>query len=242
MSSYYQIIDGQRYDRRLLELANSFTKGRGEYRISFEEAQRLWAAAADGRGITPTELSTFQYLLQQLPWTDKSRSWMQAQLPPELSERAQTTEALLDRLQIEGLCVVYDETDIEEQEQLANNTLDYYTALAAALKSFLEDGTRIESPRSIIRETFGLFPDRIPDAEAQIATRLRDFLQSGELQLLPNEEWDEEEDYDFTPPEDRESTTENWIFSLRLPQLSDHIYWVVVDRSGKRAPYNYGFN
>jgi hypothetical protein len=44
------------------------------------------------------------------------------------------------------------------------------------------------------------------------------------------------------PPEQGESTQDNWIFVLHIPTLSDHIYWVIVDRRGSKAPYLYGFN
>lgn len=44
------------------------------------------------------------------------------------------------------------------------------------------------------------------------------------------------------PPEQGESTQDNWIFVLHIPTLSDHLYWVIVDRRGSQAPYLYGFN
>lgn len=44
------------------------------------------------------------------------------------------------------------------------------------------------------------------------------------------------------PPEQGESPEENWIFSIDIPSLSDHLYWIVVDRGGKRQAYVYGFN
>ena len=44
------------------------------------------------------------------------------------------------------------------------------------------------------------------------------------------------------PPEDGESPRDSWIFSLSIPTLSDHLYWVIVDKLGRRAPYVYGFN
>jgi hypothetical protein len=44
------------------------------------------------------------------------------------------------------------------------------------------------------------------------------------------------------PPEQGESTRDNWIFVLHVPTLSDHLYWVIVDRHGQKAPYLYGFN
>jgi len=44
------------------------------------------------------------------------------------------------------------------------------------------------------------------------------------------------------PPEQGESDQDNWVFVLYVPSLSDHLYWVIVDRQGKVAPYLYGFN
>jgi hypothetical protein len=44
------------------------------------------------------------------------------------------------------------------------------------------------------------------------------------------------------PPEQGESLQDNWIFFLSVPTLSDHLYWVIVDRKGQTAPYLYGFN
>lgn len=45
-------------------------------------------------------------------------------------------------------------------------------------------------------------------------------------------------------PERGESTADNWVFSLVLPSLSDHIYWVVIPKKPQTASlgYVYGFN
>ena len=44
------------------------------------------------------------------------------------------------------------------------------------------------------------------------------------------------------PPEQGEKHEQNWIFVLRIPSLSDHIYWIVVDKKGEISPFVYGFN
>jgi hypothetical protein len=44
------------------------------------------------------------------------------------------------------------------------------------------------------------------------------------------------------PPEQGEKYDKNWIFVLRIPSLSDHIYWIVVDKKGEIPPFVYGFN
>ncbi|MEO0585370.1 MAG: hypothetical protein AAF135_24365 [Bacteroidota bacterium] len=62
MSSYYLYRDGQRYDRQLLELATELTEGRGDGRISTEDAHKILESARDGKGITPTEHLTLLYI------------------------------------------------------------------------------------------------------------------------------------------------------------------------------------
>ncbi|MEL6628929.1 MAG: hypothetical protein AAFQ83_00345 [Bacteroidota bacterium] len=62
MSSYYLYRDGQRYDRQLLELATQLTEGRGDGRISKEDAHKILESARDGKGITPTEHLTLLYI------------------------------------------------------------------------------------------------------------------------------------------------------------------------------------
>ncbi|RYZ60164.1 MAG: hypothetical protein EOP07_01640 [Proteobacteria bacterium] len=43
-------------------------------------------------------------------------------------------------------------------------------------------------------------------------------------------------------PERGEDLEKNWVFSLVMPTLSDHIYWVVVPKDAPEGAYVYGFN
>lgn len=45
-------------------------------------------------------------------------------------------------------------------------------------------------------------------------------------------------------PERGESLQENWVFSLVIPSLSDHIYWIVIPKKSQtpESGYVYGFN
>lgn len=45
-----ETIDGQRYEKELLELARQHTTGRGEANLSKDEVADLFASAADGPG------------------------------------------------------------------------------------------------------------------------------------------------------------------------------------------------
>ena len=48
------------------------------------------------------------------------------------------------------------------------------------------------------------------------------------------------------PAEYQESIEDNWVFFLSMPELSDHLYWAVVQRfrssEGGVIVSNYGFN
>lgn len=101
----------------------------------------------------------------------------------------------------------------------------------------------MESPRRLVIEVYQLYPGEVDNAETQIEAKLREHLEHGKLQLLPNIDWsDMEKDYGFYPPENGETAADNWVFSLSLSQLSDHLYWVIIDRQGEKEPYVYGFN
>ncbi len=47
--AYYKIINGIRYDRALLEVAELQTQGRGEWRISLDEIKGIYGIATNGK-------------------------------------------------------------------------------------------------------------------------------------------------------------------------------------------------
>merc|ERR1712146_531128 len=76
--SYYQVIDGQKYDRALLEMAKDFAK---DGPISDCEAHKLWHAAQDSsKGITKIEKNTLKYTLKGCKYTKKAAEFMSAKL------------------------------------------------------------------------------------------------------------------------------------------------------------------
>lgn len=120
--------------------------------------------------------------------------------------------------------VVYQSTEFK-------NSVSFKDALRSALKSFMEDGTDLESPLGLIKnDYFG----RPQEEQKKI---LFEYLNQPDtyLQLVSIDEG-------ICSAERGESIKENWIFFLRIKSYSDHLHWAIVDRSGKRATYNYGFN
>lgn len=66
---YYIEIDGEKYDRGLLETAEGLTKGRGDGRISIEDAEKIWEDAQDNGNVTDIEFKTLEYILNNLNCT-----------------------------------------------------------------------------------------------------------------------------------------------------------------------------
>jgi hypothetical protein len=121
---------------------------------------------------------------------------------------------------------------MEIASQAANfgGQVSFIDALEAALLSFMTDGSDIESPRSLAAKG-----DPGQCANANLTERVRCFLNrdTALLELYGEEGF---------APENGETVEMNWIFVLRAESLSDHIQWAIIDRSGDRAVYNYGFN
>jgi hypothetical protein len=108
--------------------------------------------------------------------------------------------------------------EAQKQEKLFPGTIGAEKAVTLAIESFLTDGSHVESPLAIANSKKDLFTYlNQPSSEIQ-------FVNVGE------------------EPEHGESVNDNWIIELRIPSLSDHIFWSVVDRMGKKPTYNYGFN
>ena len=68
----YKQIDGVKYEKELLDLADKHTTGRGEGKLSKDEVTELFASAMDGPGVTDIEKATLAYIRKQYTFTDAS--------------------------------------------------------------------------------------------------------------------------------------------------------------------------
>ena len=66
----YETIDGETYEKELLDLARRHTTGRGEANLSKDEVAELFASAADGPGVTDTEKRTLAYIRRSFAFTE----------------------------------------------------------------------------------------------------------------------------------------------------------------------------
>jgi len=75
-NSYYEIINGVKYDRSLLLKADNLVKGQGDGRISEEDMKNLLAEAADNNKITDIEKQTLFYISEQYNATMKAKDYL----------------------------------------------------------------------------------------------------------------------------------------------------------------------
>lgn len=66
----YVTIDGEKYEKELLELAQKHTTGAGEGKLSKDEVAELFKSAADGQGVTDTEKKTLTYIRDNFEFTE----------------------------------------------------------------------------------------------------------------------------------------------------------------------------
>jgi hypothetical protein len=70
----YQTIDGEQYEKELLDLARHHTTGTNEQNLSVDEVAELFASAADGPGVTDTEKKTLAYIRRTFSFTASAAS------------------------------------------------------------------------------------------------------------------------------------------------------------------------
>ncbi len=115
-------------------------------------------------------------------------------------------------------------------------------AFQAAIKTLFEKDAELESPLSIVHSILAEeSPARGGDEESWNRSRqkLDQYLDSPDSTLVLLEGKDDGRGF---LPEQGESTEVNWIFSLVIPELSDHVFWIVVPKDSSAKPYVYGFN
>lgn len=127
--------------------------------------------------------------------------------------------------------IIISRLEVEYQSRTLRNTISFEAALRSVLKSFLEDGSEIESPVALTANMFS----NISEEERRRILINHMNRPSTKLTLVSF-------GTGIGSPEGRELIQDNWIFCLAIESFSDHLHWAVVDRSGNRATYNYGFN
>lgn len=72
-AAYYKVIDGVKYDKKLLEAIEGFAK---DGQVSYVEAKKIWEEAQDGKEVTDCERATIEYGMKTYKFTDKAAKAM----------------------------------------------------------------------------------------------------------------------------------------------------------------------
>jgi hypothetical protein len=65
LASYYETIDGVKYDREALDAAREAVAGKGDGRVSVADAKLILGTVLDGGGVTANEFRTAFYVRGQ---------------------------------------------------------------------------------------------------------------------------------------------------------------------------------
>lgn len=242
IKSYYKIIDGLKYDRAILEKAEELTAGKGDGRISKEDATFLLPLFTDFGDIRIEEERTFQYLLDHYSWTPQAKDWFVSQFEPisdELVNVGHIDFIVKQIFSLTKLGIEFDMAELRQQTLWLRNKVEFPDALKSALRSFLESREHLTLGYYVM-QIFALNAEG-PNKEQEVETKIKELLENARIFLLPDESSIPEEDriYDFPP--NGESIEENWVFVLDIPALSDVVFYGIVQRDGQRT-FNYGFN
>jgi hypothetical protein len=77
---YYVEMDGVKCDRKLIELADGAVAGKGDGRISIDDAKALFSAAQDNDNYTDVEKATMSYIRENYKFTVEADSWFRTEV------------------------------------------------------------------------------------------------------------------------------------------------------------------
>ncbi len=86
--NYYTTVEGKKLDKRLIGLAESAIEGRGDGRISTEDAKKIIEAVTDGGVYTDVEKNTMEYIRNNFKWTESADSWFRSQIASWAASKA----------------------------------------------------------------------------------------------------------------------------------------------------------
>ncbi|MGC4117615.1 MAG: hypothetical protein QM765_24275 [Myxococcales bacterium] len=160
------------------------------------------------------------------------------QAAPPAQAYTQVARRVLDELGLGQMTVNISQSEAERQSKLGG-TIGFEQALRASLQSFLANGEGSGSFLNILNET-----GPVDGAPADPNEAVRFFLNrpSTTIALVPMVVTDKDKSQGIFPPENGEPVKENWVFTVRAPDLSETLHWAVTDRSGATPTFNYGFD
>lgn len=165
-------------------------------------------------------------------------------LSAALETHADARSVVLD-FDLASMALSFPRDEVEAQNRLSNNLVNFRVALEQALINISADYSNKESPLAMLIEDSFHELDIAPTLPLNALVleyaraKLKHFMnRSSTLLALVTSN----PARPVFPPEHGEHLSQNWIFFLSIPEYSDHLHWIIVDRQGNNGPYTYGFN
>jgi hypothetical protein len=80
MAAYYRKIKGKNYDKRMIDTAARAIKGKGDGRISLQDAKKLLGSVKDASGYTDVEKRTMKYIRDKFVFTPEANKWFRTEV------------------------------------------------------------------------------------------------------------------------------------------------------------------
>ncbi len=235
--AYYKIINGQRYDRDLLDAAEAFTQGRGEWRISLAEIQALYANASDGKTITQVEWNTLRYIALTFRLTAPALAWITEKFTdPDLYKdlEDQLKRIVREEFTLPNLRWEVSAEEVARQQAKPASTTGFQAVFRGAIRAMLERGLNPLSLEAVVRSRVGgLFEDGVSQ------TDIRSYLDGAVMYLVPESEEQRvalglelRDEYDFE---------QFWHFEVIIPALSPVLFKASVMRENVDFYFNVGY-
>lgn len=211
--SYYKVINGVRYERTLLELAEQETP------ISLSLMESIYANAQDGQGITPTEERTLRYILSHFQVEETAHAWLSQQLPAEPDIEKTIKATLHKELGLTKLNWTIPEEELQQQLAIYP-AVELGEVLKGTIQAFNSWGYYYNSLYQLVRNK----------------KKIRDFINQGHLYLFPLDYKNKEQlPFEKPFPALPDSIEDHWLFGLDLPGLPWFSFLAMIDRKSAKG-------
>jgi len=76
MASYYEVIDGLKLDRAVIDAVRKGVEGKGDGRVSVEDAKEVFEKLKDGNKVTRIERWTLRFCQTEFHWTEAAEDYI----------------------------------------------------------------------------------------------------------------------------------------------------------------------
>ena len=80
MAAYYIKINGKNYDKKLIDIAKSLSSGKGDGRLSLNDAKAVLKSVKDSDEYTDIEKTTISYIRDNFKFTKESDAWFRTEI------------------------------------------------------------------------------------------------------------------------------------------------------------------